>query len=171
MRKFLLPLLLLFIFISESIFVELFPVGLLDDARIIVPRFLMITLLFLTIYGPKKYGIIYSFIFGLLFDIVYTEIIGIYLFIFPLVSYIVSKLMKILQTNIVIVSLVTILGVILLEMGVYEMNFLIHQTSMDFSSFVSLRLIPTVIFNLVITCIVAYPLKKHFENLVTSLDV
>lgn len=171
MRKFLLPLLFILIFIAESIFIELMPEKAFGEAYIIVPRFLMIALIFLTVYGPRKYGIIYSFFVGLLFDIVYTEIIGIYLFMFPLVSYIILKLMKILQTNIVIVSIVALIGVLLLELGVYEMYFLIHRTTMLFSTFMSLRFLPTAIFNLIFIIIAAYPLKKHYDKLVASLDI
>lgn len=170
MRRFLLPLLFILFFIAESIFVELLPGDIFDGKYIIVPRFLMIGLVFLIVYGPKKYWLFYAFIFGLLFDVVYTEIIGIYLFIFPIVCYLTSKMMKILQTNIIIVSFVALVGVALLELGSYEMNFLIHQTDMEFSSYISLRLLPTLLLNLIFIVIVAYPLKKHFEKIVETLD-
>ncbi|MBU8879555.1 rod shape-determining protein MreD [Bacillus sp. FJAT-29790] len=170
MRRFLLPLLLMLLFVSESIFVELFPFALFGSNHIIVPRFLMVALLFLTAYGSKKYGIIYGFLFGLLFDIVYTEIIGIYLFLFPLVIYISSKLLKILQTNIVMVSFVAIIGVMLLELGAYEMNFLIHRTHMDFSSYLSLRLLPTSLLNVIFIIVASLPLKKHLEKFAIDLD-
>ncbi|MBY0123953.1 rod shape-determining protein MreD [Bacillus sp. S/N-304-OC-R1] len=171
MRKFLLPLLFMLLFIAESIFVEFVPEKIMGEPYIIAPRFLIVALIFLTIYGPRKYGLLYSFIAGLLFDIVYTEIVGIYLFLFPVVCYIISKLMKILQSNIVIVSLVALFGVLLLELGVYEMYFLIHLTNMHFSTFLSLRLLPTLIFNFIFIVITAYPLKKHYDKLVASLDI
>lgn len=171
MRKFLLPLLFLLFFIAESICVELMPEKVFGEPYLIVPRFLMVALIFLTVYGPRKYGLLYSFFAGLLFDIVYTEIIGIYLFMFPVVSYIISKLMKILQTNIIIVSFVSLVGVLLLELGVYEMYFLIHRTNMHFSTFLSLRLLPTIIFNFAFIVIAAYPLKKHYDKLVASIEI
>lgn len=171
MRKILLPLFILLFFIAESIFAEFTAENIVGENYIIAPRFLMAALIFLTIYGPRWYGLIYSLFAGLLFDIVFTEIIGIYLFMFPLVAYIILKLMKILQTNIVIVSIVAIIGVILLELGVYEMYFLIHITNMDFLSFLSLRLLPTVILNALFIAIAAFPLKKQFEKLSISLDL
>lgn len=169
MRKFLLPALFLFFFIMESIFVELLPVQHFNSNRIIVPHFLLIVILFFTIYGNKTHGIIYGFAFGLLFDIVYTEVIGIYLFMIPLIAYITSKMMQILQSNIIIVTIVSIVGVALLELGVYEMNYLIKITSMDFTTYTTLRLLPTLILNLAFTIIVAYPLKKFFEKYAIDL--
>ena len=105
----------------------------------------------------------YGFIFGILFDIVYTEIIGIYLFMLPLVAYLISWIMKILQTNVILVAFVAILGVGFLELGVYEMNFIIGRTEMSFVSFLNFRLVPTLILNFLFIILVSYPLRKYFD--------
>lgn len=170
MRKFLLPLLLLLFFILESIFVELMPPKVFGNEYILVPHFLIIAIILLTVYGPKNYGVLYGLLFGLWFDIVYTEIMGIYLCLFPLVAYICYKLMKVLQTNIVMVTFISILGVAFLELGAYEMNVLINRTGMTFATFSMDRLIPTLILNLIFVILTIYPFKKHFEKLAMSLD-
>ncbi|MBB6445876.1 rod shape-determining protein MreD [Bacillus benzoevorans] len=169
MKKILLPLLITFCFLLESLFVELWPVNLFHGKWIIVPHFLLILILFVTIYVGRKQGIMYGFLFGLFFDVVYTEIIGIYLFMIPLIVYIIAWVMKILQSNIFISSIVTLFGVTLLELGVYEMNFLIQLTEMSFSDYVNLRLWPTLIMNLIFIIIIAFPLKKYLENYAEAL--
>ncbi|TKC20080.1 rod shape-determining protein MreD [Robertmurraya kyonggiensis] len=169
MRKYLLPLLFILFFILESLFVQTLPAEVFNSERILAPRFLMIVILFMTLYGHRDQGLVYGLVFGLLFDVVYTEIIGIYLFMFPLIAYIASKLMRILQSNIVVVSVISILCVVLLELGVYEMNYLINITNMDFSLFLNQRLFPTIVLNLAFIIIFAYPLKRIFEKYATSL--
>ncbi|NMD70550.1 rod shape-determining protein MreD [Bacillus sp. DNRA2] len=169
MRTFLLPVLFTACFIFESIFLELTPGKYLHHDNLFVPHLLMIALILLTIYGNRNYGIMYGFIFGLLFDVIYIEIIGIYMVVFPIVCYLISKIMKVLQTNLIIVTFVTLIGVALLEVSVYYMSFLIHRTDMVFSTFLHDRLIPTIILNLVLTIIFAYPLKRHFEKLADQL--
>ncbi|PLR79550.1 rod shape-determining protein MreD [Bacillus canaveralius] len=164
MRRFLIPVLLMFFFVIESTFVELLPAEIFNSERILVPRFLMIALFFLTIYGSVKHGIIYALIFGGLFDIVYTEIIGIYLFLFPVMAYIVSRIMKVLHANIIIMTFVSLFGVALLELSVYGANLLINRTNIDFSMFTFLRWLPTLVLNLAFTIIAAFPLKKQFER-------
>ena len=164
MKKFLLPLLFLFLFILESLFVQYAPAEMLGRNRIAAPHFLFTALLFLTIYVGKKQGIIYAAIFGLLFDIVYIEIIGIYLFLYPFICYLVSKIMHIMQANIVIAFLVSLFGIALLEVGVYEMDLLIHVTNLDFMSFINLRFYPTLILNAVFIIIAGYPFKRIFEK-------
>ncbi|HEY4550096.1 MAG TPA: rod shape-determining protein MreD, partial [Bacillus sp. (in: firmicutes)] len=139
------------------------PAEIFKSSSIFVPHFLMVAIIFVTVYISQKHGIMYGFIFGILFDIVYTEIIGIYLFMFPLVAYITSWIMRILQTNIILVSFVAILGVGFLELGVYEMNFLIGRTDMIFASFMDIRLVPTLILNLIFIILVSYPLRKYLD--------
>lgn len=169
MKKLILPLLFLLLLFFESLFVLFLPAGFFTDQKVLSPRFLLISILFLTIYGSNKHGIIYGFIFGLLFDIVYTEILGIYLFLFPLIAYFVSKMMKVLQVNIFSSSIVSLIGVIILEICVFEMNHLIGITSIDFMSFVKMRLVPTLVLNACFVLISAYPLKRQFEKFADSL--
>ncbi|NHC39492.1 rod shape-determining protein MreD [Bacillus sp. MM2020_1] len=164
MRKFILPLLFLFLFILESLFVEFLPAKIFGFERIFVPHFLFIALLFLTIFVGKKHGIIYAAIFGLLFDIVYVEIIGIYFFLYPFISYLIYKLLQVWQANLITAFLAALIGISLLEIGVYEMNFLIHVTDLDFMGFINLRFYPTLLLNAAITLIAAYPLKWLFEK-------
>lgn len=164
MRKFLLPLLFLFLFIGESLFVEFLPAKIFGFERIFVPHFLFTAILFLTIFVGKRHGIIYAAIFGLLFDIVYVEIIGIYFFLYPFISYLIYKLLQVFQSNIITAFLAALLGISLLEMGVYEMNYLIHVTDLDFIGFINLRFYPTLLLNAAITLIIAYPLKWLFEK-------
>lgn len=170
MNRFLLPGLFVFLFILESLFVELLPAELFNSDRILVPHFLIAGILFLTIYLSPKYGILYGFVFGLLFDVVYTEIIGIYLFMFPLMAYLIAKIMKVLQTNIFIVSALSILGIGILEIGVYELNYLIHITNLDFGVYFKIRLIPTLVLNLAFIILTAYPFKKHFERVADTIQ-
>ncbi|MDP4162435.1 MAG: rod shape-determining protein MreD [Bacillota bacterium] len=168
MNKFLLPLLFLLLFILEGVFVEFMPSKYSDSMKL-VPHFLLVAILLLSIFGSKKHGIIYGLVFGLLFDIVYTEVIGIYLFIYPLASYLASKMMRVLHANIVIASITTLLGVAFVEVGVYELNRIIHITDLTFIDFIQIRFIPTILLNLAFIIIVVYPLKRLFEKISEEL--
>ncbi|RFU71583.1 rod shape-determining protein MreD [Peribacillus saganii] len=164
MSKFILPLVALLFFISESLFVTLFSGELYNSEQIFVPRFIMVFLVFLTIYGSRKMGVIYGFILGLLFDAVYTEILGIYMFLFPILCYLISKAMKVLQTNLFIVLIVSVLFIALLEVAIFEVNVILHFAEMSFSEFVEVRLLPTLILNLAFTILAAFPLKLQMEK-------
>ncbi|MEH7112085.1 rod shape-determining protein MreD [Neobacillus niacini] len=169
MKKLLLPLLFLFLFLLESIFVQYVPPKVFGQDYILVPHFLFAGILFLTIYSGRKYGVIYGAIFGLLFDIIWIEIIGIYFFLFPVIAYLISKIMHVLQTNIIVAFLVSLVGIALLELGVYQMDFLIHITTLEFMSFLKMRFYPSLILNAVFLLIASYPFKRQFEKFAESL--
>ncbi|NRD75991.1 rod shape-determining protein MreD [Bacillus sp. BRMEA1] len=170
MKKFLLPLLFVFLFLLESLFVQYLPDQVFGHNWMLSPHFLFIAMVLLTIFVGKKQGLLYAAIFGLLFDMVYVEILGIYLFLFPFICYLVSKIMNILHTNLLIIFLVTISAVALLEIGAYEMEHLIHVANIDFTSFLHLRFYPTILLNAAFILIVGYPLKRYFEKYAAVLN-
>ncbi|RDU35055.1 rod shape-determining protein MreD [Neobacillus piezotolerans] len=166
MNRFFLPLLLFVFFTVESIFVQLLPSEFFYGKWILVPRFLIVALLLLSIYGSLKHAILYGFAFGLLFDIVYTEIIGIYLFLFPLTIYLVMRAMKVLQANALVVTLAILAGIALLELVIYKMNSFLHITDISLKEFADMRLLPTLCLNLIFIAAAFYPLKRYYEKLV-----
>lgn len=170
MKKVILPLLVTFLFIFESIFISYSPKNFLDSDLIYVPRFLIIALILLSIYVERKYAIVYAFIFGFLYDVVFTEILGVHLFAFPFIVYIVSLIMKVLQSNIVISTFVSLFGVALLEFVIYGIYSIINITSMSVNEFIEWRLIPTLFLNFIFTVIFIYPLKVYFEKLKEAIS-
>jgi len=170
MKKILLPLLFVCLFLVESLFVEYLPDQVFGQNWILVPRFLFSTLIFLTIYTGKKQGILYAAIFGLVFDVVYVEVIGIYLFLFPLICYLVSKIMHLWHDNFMIAFFVTICATTLLELGSFGIQHIIHIANLDFIDFLNLRLFPTLILNAIFLLIFGYPLKRYFEKYAARLS-
>lgn len=160
MRRFFLPLIVLMIFISESIFVDLVHFSFAEKNQLFVPHFLLLTIVFITAYVNQSYGMIYGFIFGLLFDLVYTEVIGIYMFAYCLFAYLISKALKALHGSILIILFLGLLSICLLEFYVYGIHLLIGTTSMVLYDFTTLRLLPTLLLNLIAGVILIYPLKQ-----------
>jgi len=159
-NKLYVPLLAILIFISESIFVTTFSGEFFTSDKMLIPRFLMILLVFVSVYCNSRIALYYSVVIGLVFDVVYTEILGVYLFVFPLIVYVMSKIMKVLQNNIFVVSFISLIAVAFLEMIIYGMNSLLGFAAMTFQQFLTNRLAPTLILNAVVIIIAAYPLRK-----------
>ncbi|MGM9926557.1 MAG: rod shape-determining protein MreD [Bacillus sp. (in: firmicutes)] len=160
MKKFYIPLVVLGLFILESLFVNILSAQLFHSERIYVPRFLIIFFTFFAVYGNNRSAIWYSMVVGLLFDIVYTEILGIYMFVFPVVTYLVCKAMKILQNNIFMVSVIALVAIALTEVIVYFVNAILGFAPMSLQVFSTIRLLPTLLLNLVAIIIFAYPFKQ-----------
>lgn len=166
MRKYFLPLIILSLFILDSIIIDVTPLRHMNEEWTIVPRLIIISLILVTIFANESYGLVYSFLFGLLYDVVYTDIIGIYMFAFTVMSYIVSKIMKIVHANVVVVFFITLIGITLVEYFAYGVHSIIGSTRMVQQEFLLLRLLPTLAFNGIATILFMYPLKKFCEKLI-----
>lgn len=165
MKHFILSFVALLFFVFESIFAQLFAGDVFGSNNIFVPRFMIIFVFFLTMYGSRKMGMLYGAILGLTYDVVYTEILGIYMFLLPFLAYLISKCMKVLQNNILIACLTALVFTAVVEGVSYQMNVILGFADMGFGEFAERRLVPTLILNLVFIIISCYPLKRLIEKL------
>lgn len=161
MRKLFLPFLAVVFFVSESLFIELWPKHIWYEQYVFVPRFLLIFVLFVTIYATRTYGMAYGVIFGGLYDIVYTEMLGVYMFAFPLIAYIAAKAMKWVHNYLLVACFLSIGFITVLELYVYGIQLLTGKTAMPFEQFYSYRLLPTLLVNALFLLLFSYPLKQR----------
>ncbi|MEH7379791.1 rod shape-determining protein MreD [Bacillus sp. JJ1533] len=165
MKRVVLPLILSFFFLFESSFVDLVPADIFHQENVYVPRFLFVLIAFITVYFNKPMGLVYGAIFGLLYDIVYTEILGVYLFLYTLMAYLISWASRILQTNIFVISFLSLIGIVALEFCVYAVNLAIGSTSFSIEQFLQIRILPTILLNSIFILVFAYPFKKLLGKL------
>lgn len=171
MKYFILSIAALLFFVFDSIFAELFSGKFFGVEFFLVPHFLMIFIFFLTIFGTRKVGMIVAAVLGLAYDVVYTEILGINLLFLPFLAYIIAKCMKVLQSNLIIVTFISFLFVGIYEIVIYEMYYIMSFADVSFIEFTKLRLLPTMLLNLIFTILCCYPLKKLVVKLVPIGDV
>ena len=95
------------------------------------PHFFIIVLCFITVYYSPVQGIYYGLLFGFLFDTVYTELVGIYIFAYPILVYLVYSVMKVLQLNLFIVTSIVLASIVALEYYVYGFLTLLGRTHMS----------------------------------------
>ncbi|MEB3750321.1 rod shape-determining protein MreD [Geobacillus sp. FSL W8-0032] len=147
MNKWQLPFLAVFCFVSESIAVDVWPKGDWYIHYFFVPRFFLIFLVLTAMHfgGTRAMG--YGFIFGFLYDCVYTELLGVYAFAYTLLAYLAGKATKWLQPNWLVSFLLSLLAIALLDSYVYGIQLLIGRTDWPFAVFWERRLWPTLLLN------------------------
>ncbi|EUJ23078.1 cell shape-determining protein MreD [Listeria grandensis FSL F6-0971] len=163
-----LPLIAIAVFILEGISSLLFSQAFFGEQRLFIPHFLIVMLVLMATFYNRNITLIYAFVLGMVFDIYYTGILGIYFAIFPLVVYLTDKFMKVLQNNIALVGLVVVFNVILTESLVYGFYVLIGVTDMTLSSFVDQRLWTTILLNLAFFLIAFFPFRSFLLKLKQS---
>lgn len=102
---------------------------------------------------------------GLIFDMYYTGIIGVYLFIFPLAIYIGKKLYKLLSVDIFSAILIYFIDLSIIYLLSFFANKLQNLTSMSDSFFLVHVLGPTLIINIIFLIILYIPCQILFERL------
>ncbi|KZZ86096.1 MULTISPECIES: rod shape-determining protein MreD [Bacillaceae] len=165
MRRFLLPVVVLFFFIMESTAADLILIPSFSEDMFYVPRFTLLLLIFISVYVRDGLAITYAIIFGLLHDIVYTEILGVYLFAYPFLTYLSGRALKILQNNAFVVLLVGMLAISILEFYVYGIQLIISLNPLNFYEFANRRLLPTLAVNSIAGLVIIYPLKSFLTGL------
>jgi rod shape-determining protein MreD len=169
MKKILLPFLIYLAFISESSLVQAF---LSHDHNMdweIIPRFSMVMILFIAMYLNTTYGLLYGLGFGLLTDLLYTDIIGVYLFSMAATAYIISVFSRYLFGNLIVTLFLSIIGVAILEFLVYGLNSLIGISNQPIDLFLFKRLLPTLILNGLFAILIYYPYVKQLTRIKETL--
>ncbi|WP_245676779.1 rod shape-determining protein MreD [Bacillus solimangrovi] len=155
-----LPLILFLFFIGESIFVDLVGGQVFGSDRIFVPHFVLMLLILIGIFYDEKQAIYQGIIFGFLFDIYYTDVIGIHMFMYGFIAYMMGIAKRMLHSNLFITLLLAILSITLLETFSYGVYSLVGKSDMTWESFANFRLLPTLVLNTVYVIISYYPMHK-----------
>src|SRR5699024_6036686 len=131
---------------------------------LIVPHWVFILLALLSIYYDTYdtlYAVMYGVIFGLLIDIVYTDILGVYMFAYPLAVYCVHLLKRYFITNFILTIIMTLIGMFIVEgfiIFAYTLTGFIH---IIVKSILIDRILPTVLANIVFFCII-FPIAEPY---------
>lgn len=146
--------------VLEGVALELLPHQLLMGTYMIVPHWLFVILIYIAIFYDRNdtyYAVLYALIFGLLFDVVYTGVLGVYMFSYALVIYIVRGLKKMLQGNFYVLLLLSAFGIAIAELSIYTIFVVIGQADIPVETYLLNRLVPTILMNLLFL-IVIYPI-------------
>ncbi|MEQ6389623.1 rod shape-determining protein MreD [Bacillaceae bacterium S4-13-58] len=159
MKRAILPLLLLVSLILESIALEFLPNQYLVRDFMITPHWIFVMILYIAIFydSDRTYmSVLYGITFGFLVDILYTDILGVYMFTYGIVAYVVHGLKKMLHANFFVAFLLSFLGLLLVEWSLYIVYTMTGVASMGVETYMLYRLIPTMTANLIFM-IILYP--------------
>ena len=160
MKRLYLPLILFFIMIFEGVAQDLIPF--MSSNTLIIPHWVFIFLVFITIFYDERdnySAIYYAILFGLLIDVVFTGILGVYMFSYAIVIYIVHRLKVLVHANFYMTLILGIIGVSLTDLLIYIIYSVVGLTNMNWGDYLFYRLLPTVLAN-AIFLIIFYPVIK-----------
>ncbi|WP_040228948.1 rod shape-determining protein MreD [Bhargavaea cecembensis] len=153
------PLIAVVLFFVEPVFGLFSPIEIGGNYYYLVPRFLIMYLIFVGVYYSRQRAVIYGIIFGLLYDMFHIDIIGLYAFLYPVLCLLACWIIKHIHRHIAVVTIISLVLVAVLETALYLFFSLIGFISVGFDEFLSTRLLPTMIANSVFLIMLGWVFK------------
>lgn len=158
-------------FVLDNLLVIFLPIQPMFGQYMAIPCIFLISLCFFTFYDKSYRAIMIAVIFGILYDVCYADLIGLYTCLFPIITILVQRFIAgTMPVN--ILSMLGLMSVIIIfeQWVVYFLVNTMMITNMNTYFFIKLILIPTVLFNAV-ALIPLYPiLKNQFQNYQRHLE-
>jgi rod shape-determining protein MreD len=167
MRHIFLPLILLLLVVFEGVALDILPSSLIDGDLMITPHWVLIFLVLIAMFYDRKdsyISIIYALIFGLLMDIAYTGILGVYMFSYGLVIYFIHELRNLLHSNIYSALLFGIIGIVIAELVINLIYYFVGIMDAEWMDYVMSRLIPSILANSIFLLIIYPMFAKRLEK-------
>lgn len=163
MDKIYLPLILFLLLTFQGIAFDLLPNFLVNGSTFIIAHWVFVVLILITLYYDQNqsyHAILYGIIFGLLIDIVYTEVLGVYMFTYATIIYLIHTLQKTINVNFYVTIVLGLIGIALVDASIYIIYSVVGLTNMLLGEYLFHRLLPTVLAN-IIFLIILYPVLKR----------
>lgn len=163
MSRYMIALICLFLLIMQGMAMSMLPANLVYSDLLMTPHWILIFLMIIAVFYDKDdtYNAVwYGLVFGLLVDVIYTGVLGVYMITYTLVIYVIHGLNKLVHANFLAASLLAIVGVALADTMLYVIFSFVQITSMTWGDYGLLRLLPTLAANMIFF-ILLYPLVKE----------
>src|SRR5699024_10701733 len=93
--------------------------------------------------------IIYGIYVRLLTDLVYLGVLCVYMFIYPMTLYLLHIAIRLLQTNVYMVIIISIFSLFVIEVLLFFVFSIVGTVQLTFYNFFLYRFIPTMIANMI----------------------
>jgi len=159
MIRLIIPAIAVVLFYLEPVFGLFSPLDIGGEYRYLIPRFLIMYLIFISIYYSRNRAMVYALLFGLLYDVFFIDIIGLYSFLYPLICLIASFIVKFIHQHLIVTTIMSLVLVAGLEFVLYQFFTLIGLRDITLQVFVRERLIPTMIANSIFLMVLGWAFK------------
>lgn len=159
-HAYLIPLLLFLALVWDGILMQQFAPQFLDSAYTLTPRLLLLSLVTSTYFFPKQPLFFYALLFGLFYDSYYLGVLGPYAAALGAIVYVQKRLQGYWGKRAYTPVVLFLVALLLLEIFIYAVYSLLGISGVGFGAFFIVRLLPTILLNVVLFGILYYPLYR-----------
>jgi rod shape-determining protein MreD len=148
------------LFLIEGTIAQVFASEVWGLPWLIVPRFVLVGIVFIGLYAGRRRALLFGLFFGLLYDVVYAEVIGVYAFATATLGYLAGLASRYFHQSWLLVLVNVLLVTFINEWLVYEIYHLFNMANMNGSQLLFDEAIPTVVFNVLFALVIFRPMSK-----------
>ncbi|MDR0921671.1 MAG: rod shape-determining protein MreD [Lactobacillales bacterium] len=156
------PILFFALLLIDSHLTNLLEIWTKDNYYPIV-NLLIMAFMVATVHLSRRYLMISALVIGLIFDSYYLGILGINLVVLPLIVYWMTRYKELINTNVITQFFTMIIVVTAYEVFTTLLQAIFQLASVDFITFITQLLGPTLLINMVCFLLIIYPLRKLFS--------
>lgn len=154
--------LMIFLFVLEGTVLQVFSFNAREGSFVVLPRFVLIQLIFISLYLGRKRAFILGLIFGVMFDVQYSDVIGVYAFSLAMIPYLSALAYQYFQLNSILIILTVFISVFVHETVNFYLFELFALTKTPYDWMIHL---PTSLFNAGIAILAYRPLDRLLEQM------
>ncbi|SDB96001.1 rod shape-determining protein MreD [Pelagirhabdus alkalitolerans] len=150
MYRLYLPSILILLVVFQGAVLQFIPAFVEENGWILASHSVFLFLILFSLFYDQNdtyYGLFFAILFGLVIDMIYTNILGVYMFSYGLTTYFVHGLRKILHANFYVALLIAIFATGFVDFMLFTIYQFIGVAQLDMANYFYQRLIPTVILN------------------------
>ncbi|MFC7060774.1 rod shape-determining protein MreD [Halobacillus seohaensis] len=162
MMRFFIAIFLLILLVMQGMAMSLLPAKIVYSDLLVTPHWVLCFIMLVAIFFDKDdtyHSVWYGIIFGLLIDVVYTGVLGVYMVTYAIVAYVIHGLQKWFHANFIASLLLVMVGIALADTLLYIVYSFVQITDISWGDYSILRLLPTILAN-ALFFIIIYPLMK-----------
>lgn len=157
--KILLPILILVTMLIDSQLSNLLRF-LTDNQIFLSSHFMLLGLIMGSLFYSKRYMVITAIVLGLSFDNYYYSIFGINTVSLPLTVLLIYLVFEYVEPTIPSLLMSLVLFITIMDGSAYAIQVIFNLTEGDLLGFISTQLGPTLLMNMTIFILLAYPIQK-----------
>ena len=158
-------------FVMDNLLVSFLPIQPMFGSYSAIPNVFLMCLCFFTFYDRGNKALVFAIIFGILYDICYADLFGIYTCLFQIITFLLQRFVSnSMPVNILSMLALFSIVIVIEEWAVYFLVNTMMVTNVSGYAFVKLILFPTLLFNSLVV-LVLYPiLKSQFGRYQKQLE-
>ncbi|MCP3025538.1 rod shape-determining protein MreD [Halobacillus sp. A5] len=163
MIRFSISVFMVIFLVLQGMAMSLLPAKIVYSELLVTPHWVLCLIMIIAIFFDKDdmyHSVWYGLLFGLLIDVVYTGVLGVYMVTYAMTAYVIHGMQKWFHANFIASVLLAVFGVAIADMLLYVIYSFVQVTAMDWGDYTTLRLLPTVLANAVFF-VLLYPLFKN----------